>query len=114
MLKKIENPVEFLTENGVLFEVNRQVLHPLGLELQIHLDPEGNVTGIELLDNRDNPEPIFFSPEAFLEGREKYQRYLREAGRRNIQKRRQLGVVIQTGPNLPHQFHDVHYGDDEE
>jgi len=28
-----------------------------------------------------------------------------EHGRRNIQKRRQMGMVIQTGPNLPRHFH---------
>lgn len=113
MLKTIENPVEFLKDNGILFEINRQVLHPLGLELQIHLNEERRITGIDLLDNRENPQPIFFPPETFTEGRAKYEQYLRECGRRNIQKRRQLGVVIQTGPNLPHQFHDVHYGDEE-
>lgn len=111
-MKTIDNPVEFLRNNGILFEMNRQVLHPLGLELQIHLNDEGRITGIDLLDNRDNPQPIFFPPESYNEGREKYETYLKEHGRRNIQKRRQLGVVIQTGPNLPHQFHDVHYGDE--
>jgi hypothetical protein len=111
-MKTIENPVEFLRNNGILFEMNRQVLHPLGLEFQIHMDDEGRITGIELLDNRDNPQPIFFPPERYSEGREKYEAYLKEQGRRNIQKRRKLGMVIQTGPNLPHQFHDVHYGDE--
>jgi len=113
MISKIENPVEFMRNNGILFEMNRQVLHPLGLELHFHLDENGKITGIDLLDNRENPDPIFFSPEAYTEGRETYEVYLKEHGRRNIQKRRQLGMVIQTGPNLPHQFHDVHYGDEE-
>ena len=112
MLPKIENPVEFMLAHGILFEMNRQVLHPLGLELHFHLDESGKITGIDLLDNRDGTEPIAFGPEAYNEGREKYEEYLREHGRRNIQKRRQLGMVIQTGPNLPHQFHDVHYGEE--
>lgn len=102
----IADPVQFLIDNGILFEINRQVLHPLGLELHFHLNEEGRITGIDLEDNRPSPEPIYFSPEAFEEGREKFQRYMAEAGRRNMQKRRQLGMVIQTGPNLPRQFHD--------
>jgi hypothetical protein len=112
MHPKIENPVEFMLDNGILFEMNRQVLHPLGLELHFQLDEHGKVTGIDLLDNREGPEPIAFNAEAYTEGREKYEEYLRQHGRRNIQKRRQLGMVIQTGPNLPHQFHDVHYGEE--
>jgi hypothetical protein len=103
---KIPDPAPFLVDNGILFEINRQVLHPLGLELHFHLSEDGGLAGIELADNRGSPEPIYFSPEGFEEGREKFQRYMDEAGRRNMKKRRQLGMVIQTGPNLPHQFHD--------
>ncbi|HSM07037.1 MAG TPA: hypothetical protein VK858_20590 [Longimicrobiales bacterium] len=105
MRPKIENPVQFLRDHGILFEINRQVLHPLGLELHFELNEEGRITGIDLLDNRAIPEPIFFPPEAFNEGRSKYEEYLAEHGRRNIQKRRQIGVVIQTGPNVPRQLH---------
>ena len=104
MRPKIENPVQFLRDNGILFEINRQVLHPLGLELHFELNEEGRITAIDLLDNRAIPEPIFFPPEAFNEGRAKYEDYLAEHGRRNIQKRRQIGVVIQTGPNVPRQL----------
>lgn len=102
----IENPVQFMLDNGILFEMNRQVLHPLGLELNLRLDDEGQLVGIDLADNRSSPSPIYFSPEAFEEGREKFERYMGESGRRNMQKRRQLGMVIQTGPNLRRQFHD--------
>ena len=101
MRPKIENPVEFLRENGILFEINRQVLHPLGLELDFVQDDEGGITGIELEDNRDQPDPIGFPPEAFNEGRDRYEDYLAARGRDNIQKRRRLGMVIQTGPTVP-------------
>lgn len=103
----IDNPVQFLIDNGLLFEINRQVLHPLGLELHLRLNDENRLVGIDLLDNRPSPEPIYFSPEAFEEGRQKYERYMAEAGRRNMQKRRQIGMVIQTGPNVRGQFHDA-------
>ena len=98
----IENPVQFLRDNGLLFELNRQVLHPLGMELDIRLDEDGKITGIDLVDNRDNPQPLSFGPAEFTAGREKYNAYLDERGRRNIQKRRQMGMVIQTGPQNPY------------
>ena len=103
-LPKIENPVEFLVDNGILFEMNRQVLHPLGLELHFRLDDEGRVTAIDLLDNRRGEQPISFPPEAFAAGRARYEAYLGEHGRRNMQKRRKLGMVIQTGPIAPRVF----------
>lgn len=105
-LPKIENPVEFLVNHGILFEMNRQVLHPLGLELHFRLDDDGRITAIDLFDNRESPHPISFKPEAFDAGRRRYEAYLHEHGRRNMQKRRQVGMVIQTGPNMPHAFQD--------
>lgn len=105
-MKTIENPVQFLMENGILFEMNRQVLHPLGLQIVIEVDDEGRVTTFDLLDNRESPEPIFFTSDEFEEGRGKYEQYMQDQGKRNIQKRRQLGMVIQTGPNLPRHLHE--------
>lgn len=96
-LPKIENPVQFLVHNGILFEMNRQVLHPLGLELHFRLDDEGRITAIDLLDNREGSQPISFPPDAFNAGRTRYEEYLDAHGRRNIQKRRKIGMVIQTG-----------------
>jgi hypothetical protein len=103
---KIENPVQFLRDNGILFEINRQVLHPLGLELHFTLNDEGRLTAIDLHDNRESLHPISFTPEAFQAGRSDYEVYLNEHGRRNMQKRRQVGMVIQTGPNVPRAQHD--------
>lgn len=102
---RIENPVQFLRDHGILFEINRQVLHPLGLELSFTLNDEGRITDIALSDNRASPDPIYFAPDAFEQGRTSYEQYLKDHGRRNMQKRRQVGMVIQTGPNLPHHLH---------
>lgn len=105
-LPNIENPVQFLRDNGLLFEINRQVLHPLGLELHLELDDEGRLTAIDLTDNRESPHPISFTPEVFQKGRAAYEAYLGESGRRNMQKRRKVGMVIQTGPIVPRAQHD--------
>lgn len=94
----IENPGGFLKDHGILFEINRQILHPIGMELRFDVDDEGELRNVKLLDNRSVGEPIYFSPEDFLAGRAKYEQYLKEHGRRNIQKRRRIGMVIQTGP----------------
>lgn len=105
-MKQIDHPARFLAEHGILFEVNRQILHPLGMELRLELDEGGRLERLELLDNRESPVPIYFTAEEFDEGRAKYEKYLEEYGRRNMQKRRQMGVVTQTGPNMPHHLHE--------
>lgn len=104
-MKKIDRPARFLAENGILFELNRQILHPLGMELRFRMDETGNLQALELLDNRGEATPIYFPAEEFDEGRAKYEKYLHEHGRRNMQKRRQMGVVTQTGPNMPFHVH---------
>lgn len=105
-LPTVAKPAVFLEENGILFEINRQVLHPLGLELHLTCGEDGELARLEIVDNRGRADPIFFPAEAFDDGREKYERYMAEQGRRNVQKRRQIGMVIQTGPNLPHHIHE--------
>jgi hypothetical protein len=105
-LATIDKPAHFLKDQGILFEINRHVLHPLGLELALTCDEDGELVRLEILDNRTTEGPIFFSSEAFEEGRQKFEQYMAEHGRRNIQKRRQMGMVIQTGPNLPRHFHE--------
>lgn len=105
-LPKIENPVQFLRDQGILFEMNRQVLHPLGLELNFVLNDEGRITAIDLHDNRESPHPISFTPEAFQAGRAAYEGYLEAHGRKNMQKRRKIGMMIQTGPNVARAQHD--------
>lgn len=101
-MNQIDRPVRFLVENGILFELNRQLLHPLGMQLKIQLAEQGDACRLELVDNRDSPTPITFSPEEYEQGREQYQRYMQEHGKANMQKRRRVGAVIQTGPNVVH------------
>ena len=97
--KRIEMPADFLVDNGILFEMNRQVLHPLGLQLEIEAGADGEMCSLTIIDNRAVPTPIYFGSEEFESGRERYEAYMAEHGRRNMQKRRQIGMVIQTGPN---------------
>jgi len=105
-LPTVDKPAQFLKDQGILFEINRQVLHPLGLELALTCDEGGELVRLELYDNRDDPGPIHFPSDSFEEGRQKYEQYMSEHGRRNVQKRRRVGMVTQTGPNLPHHIHD--------
>lgn len=54
-------PVAEFREFGLLQELNRRFLHPLGLALEVAVDPE---TGAEtfggIWDHRDDPEGIYF------------------------------------------------------
>lgn len=43
MKRKYTTPKELL-DSGIIFEINRRVLHPLGLALAVEVDDEGNCT----------------------------------------------------------------------
>lgn len=99
-----EAAAKFLRENGLLFEINRQVLHPLGLALEIVVeidDDTGEETGVVSMggmwDYRMDHEGIFFAPESFKSGEAKYNAYIRRRGGRMMESRKeQLGFVVQT------------------
>lgn len=47
-------------DRGYLAEVNRQVLHPLGLALVLRCHGDGEVTFVGVLDCRDDAEGIYY------------------------------------------------------
>ena len=70
---------QFLRESGLLFKINRSVLHPLGLALAIEQHDDGTLTmSQELLDYRDE-DGIYFDEESIARGTERLRRF-HEAG----------------------------------
>ena len=45
-MNKIKETAEFLSDNGLLFEINRKVLHPLGLAMEIYIDDDDKINFI--------------------------------------------------------------------
>lgn len=95
-VKYMENPAEFLINSGLLFEINRLVLHPYGLALAVS-EGEGNEGKISLWDCRDDAEGVLFSTEAFAKGKEKLHNYRwKQGGERAIERRLEtIGYIIQ-------------------
>lgn len=97
-MKKVSDFARFLLDNGLLFEINRKVLHPLGLVLVTDVDYEDDnkivLSGLYSAD--DDLEGIVFDPETFEEGRRKYRQFLSEDGQNRLDSRNNsLGFVVQ-------------------
>jgi hypothetical protein len=97
-MKKVSDFTRFLLDNGILFEINRKVLHPLGLVMVTDVDYEDDkkviITGLYSAD--DDLEGIVFDPETFEEGRKRYQEFLGQDGQTRLDVReKRLGFVIQ-------------------
>lgn len=97
-MKKIKNSARFLLDSGLLFEINRKVLHPLGLAMSVELDDDSNTKVVfgDIVDSRDDPEGFIFSPESFLDGIDKLGQYMEEFGQKALNSRlEKLGYIIQ-------------------
>lgn len=99
--KYLSNPIGFLRESGLLFEINRQVLHPFGLALAVTPGEDEDEAGeIRLMDSREDPEGIVYAEETFSSGFQRLNLFLEEFGIDKMQQRREeLGYAVQEFPD---------------
>lgn len=94
--------IQELADMGLLFEVNRRVLHPLGLAIAINAESDketGEVTSAEfggVWDCQDDPEGLYFTEETFISGMAKFLAYMEAEGNEKLAIRAEaLGYVVQ-------------------
>ena len=96
----ISKPLEFLLENGLIFEFNRRVLHPVGLGLEIDVrknEDDQEETYLKLWScPKDDPEGFIFPPDAFQLGGEKLTKFMDSRGNECKERRQNvLGYIEQ-------------------
>jgi hypothetical protein len=104
-IKYVKDPSKFLRDSGLLFEINRQVLHPFGLALAVLEKPDspsGEVAEILLWDYRDEKEGVVYGTDTFVSGITKLSDMLESFGVNKLEERKEeLGYVVQEHPD-PH------------
>jgi hypothetical protein len=93
---------KFLIDNGLVFEINRKVLHPLGLALIVDVDYKNKkkliITGIM---ETDDSEGFLYDPETFNVGQDKYNMYLKKYGSERLKSRKdKLGFIEQESADV--------------
>jgi hypothetical protein len=78
---------------GVLLEVNRQLLHPRGLALEVTYDPDDPelVGKLRVQDHRDDPEGVYFAEL----NHDDVAKAARFAGSVRTHRRSALGYIVQ-------------------
>ncbi|NJO18713.1 MAG: hypothetical protein HC877_24235 [Thioploca sp.] len=98
-MKKIKDDAKFLLETGLLFEINRTILHKFGYALVIDTDYNNKrkVVIVGLFEpNEPDDEGWIYDEESFQDGAQKYQKFLEQIGKNKIDKRKEkLGFIIQ-------------------
>ena len=96
--KLISDAPKFLVESGLLFEINRNILHPLGLALALHVDATGKLSKIEIWDIREDPEGFVFDADSLKVGEAKLAKFMDVQGNEIVTRRKdKLGFVYQFG-----------------
>lgn len=99
--KKIKEAAAFLRDAGLLFEINRKILHPLGLALEIVINDDGTEAFGEIWDSRDDPEGIIYADDCYESGLKKFKVYMKERGNTALKSRMEnLGYLVQRKKKL--------------
>jgi hypothetical protein len=107
---------KFLLDSGLLFEINRSILHPFGLAIEVIIDDSIPVTeslGLDeepvvkdpiirigdVWDFRTEPGGMQFADESYAEGLIKFTKFMQEFGSAKLAQRKQLlGYIKQPAP----------------
>lgn len=97
-IRRVDDVAKFLVETGLLFEINRQVLHPLGLAMEVVDNGDGSFEIGSIWDCRNDLEGIIYEPKTFQEGVDKVAKYMEDRGHESHQSRlKKLGYLVQRG-----------------
>lgn len=120
-IKYVQDPVKLLLDSGLLFEINRRILHPFGLALAIECpttdeekEAAAKTTSVQasIWDCRDDPEGITFDMDGLIDGENKLAGTVLQNQARLEKRRELLGYVIQnmspdqTAQNAYHAYGD--------
>jgi hypothetical protein len=100
---KKENPADFLHKSGLLYRINREILHPLGLAMAIEYpDTMEECNGLPAKVSVyyvDDEDGILFEHETMLKAQERAVNFMQEEGQKKILTRQnKLGFVVQPLP----------------
>jgi len=94
-VKQAHEALTFLREAGLIFEINRRVLHPLGLAIGTAQEGDGPLSFI-MVDSRDDPEGMAFTASTFADASARLAKYMDEHGIAALAARkRRLGFIEQ-------------------
>jgi len=96
--KLVKNPAEFLVESGLLFQINRFILHPFGLALCLEMPQgEGDSFKATIWDDRGDPLGWIFDEPLLQEGVAKFRKFMADFGLKKLWQRigHSGGVIVQ-------------------
>jgi len=79
---------KFMVDNGLIFEINRRVLHPLGMAMVVDIDRNNKRNlAITALFETEEQEGFLYDEEGYNVGKDKYQKFLDKSGQERLDYR---------------------------
>jgi hypothetical protein len=93
---------KFLVDSGLVFEINRRVLHPLGMAMIVDVDRNNRrQLAITAIVTTEDPEGFLYDEEGYDVGKEKYQKFLDKGGQERLNARNaKYGFIEQDKANV--------------
>lgn len=100
--KYVQDPWNTLSKLGLLFEINRQILHPFGMALEITRAANGRAWFSGLWDCTDDPEGISYDDDTLAAGTARLVAFLAGVAEAKLAEReKRLGYRVQPLPEAP-------------
>lgn len=93
---RIKQYEKFLIDNGIIFEINRTILHPVGLELLVETSFDNrrklSITGLEETEDEDG---FIYDDESFELNSQQFAQFIESRKSRINTRKKSLGFVVQ-------------------
>jgi hypothetical protein len=76
-----------LLDNGLLFEINRSILHPLGFSISYKPSRSSDEPEALVLQRTEDAEGVLYSEKDFMDGAAKFSLFMKNYGEKIIQRR---------------------------
>jgi hypothetical protein len=93
---RIKQYEKFLIDNGIIFEINRTILHPVGLELVVETSFDNrrklSITGLEETEDEDG---FIYDDESFDLNSQQFGQFVQSKKSRIDHRKKSLGFIVQ-------------------
>ena len=88
--------IQFLLDSGLLYYINKEILHPIGIALVVKRKSDNSLR-LDIKDSRSEPHLLTYNKEDYAKAQDKFRDFMKKFGHSQIDKRRKkLGYGSQS------------------
>ncbi len=95
---QVDDPEVFLKDSGLLFHLNLNIFHPLGLALALEIEEDtkhGIATSRIVVHETEDPKGYVFGEEDMTRSTQLFTEFMKERKQRVLSRNKLLGYIVQ-------------------